>query len=50
MSQDVIVQSDTSPVLHFQLAIEGAKESILVPEIAGQATTDSATPTHDTEP
>jgi hypothetical protein len=44
-SQAVIVQSDTSPVLHFQLAIEGAKESVTVPEIAGQATTDSATPT-----
>jgi hypothetical protein len=45
ISQDVIVQSDTSPVLHFQLTIEGAQESVIVPEIAGQATTDSATPT-----
>jgi hypothetical protein len=44
-SQSVIVQSDTSPVLHFQLAIEAANESVTVPEIAGQATTDSATPT-----
>jgi hypothetical protein len=44
-SQAVVVQSDTSPVLHFQLAIEAAKESVTVPEIAGQATTDSATPT-----
>ena len=45
LSQDVIVESDTSPVLHFQLAIAGAKESIVVPEIVGAAPTDSVTPT-----
>ena len=45
MSQDVIVQSDTSPVLHFHLAIAGVKESVVVPGTAGQATTDSVTPT-----
>jgi len=44
-SQSVIVQSDTSPVLHFQLAIAGAKETVIVPETAGLATTDTATPT-----
>ncbi len=44
-SQGVIVQSDTSPVLHLQLAIEGVKESIVVSETPAEATTDSATPT-----
>ncbi len=45
VTQDVVVQSDTSPVLHFQLAIAGVKESVLVPETVGTATTDSVTPT-----
>jgi outer membrane receptor protein involved in Fe transport len=45
VTQDVIVESDTSPVLHFQLAVAGAKENIVVPEIVGTAPTDSATPT-----
>jgi hypothetical protein len=45
MSQGVMVQSDTSPILHFQLGIAGAKESVIVPGTAGQATTDSVTPT-----
>ncbi len=44
-SQGVLVESDTSPVLHLQLAIEGAKEMVTVLEIPVQATTDSATPT-----
>ncbi|AXC14227.1 Oar protein [Acidisarcina polymorpha] len=44
-SQDVGVQSDTSPVLHFQLTIEGATENVVVPETAAGPTTDSATPT-----
>jgi hypothetical protein len=44
-SQFVLVESDTSPVLHLQLAIEGAKEIVTVSEIPVQATTDSATPT-----
>lgn len=44
-SQAVIVESDTSPVLHLQLAIEGAEESVTVPGTVGQVTTDSATPT-----
>jgi outer membrane receptor protein involved in Fe transport len=45
MSQGVIVQSDTSPVLHFQLALEGVTENVVVPETQAEATTDSATPT-----
>lgn len=45
VSQAVIVESDTSPVLHFQLAIEGVKENIVVSETPVEATTDSATPT-----
>jgi hypothetical protein len=44
-SQEVIVQSDTSPVLHFQMGIEGAHESVIVPETPVQATTDTLTPT-----
>jgi len=43
--QSVIVQSDTSPVLHFQLAVAGVKESIEVSEIPVEATTQSVTPT-----
>jgi hypothetical protein len=45
VSQAVIVQSDTSPVLHFQLNVAGAKESVIVPETPVEGTTDSATPT-----
>ncbi|MGA2220113.1 MAG: carboxypeptidase regulatory-like domain-containing protein, partial [Terracidiphilus sp.] len=45
VSQGVIVQSDTSPVLHLQLAIEGAKENVAVTESSIAAPTDTATPT-----
>jgi hypothetical protein len=45
MHQDVIVQSDTSPVLHVELAVAGAKENIVVSETPVEATTDSVTPT-----
>ena len=45
LSQEVIVQSDTSPVLHLQLSIQGSKANIVVPETIGSATTDTATPT-----
>ena len=45
LSQNVIVQSDTRPVLHFQLAIAAANESVVVPGTAVEALTDSATPT-----
>ncbi len=46
VKQDLILQSDTSPLLHFQLAIAaGVNESVVVPEIVGAVTTDSVTPT-----
>ena len=45
LHQDVIVQSDTSPVLHVELAVAGAKENIVVSETPVEATTDSVTPT-----
>jgi hypothetical protein len=45
MQQGVIVQSDTSPVLHFELTVAGVKESIIVPETPVEATTESVTPT-----
>jgi hypothetical protein len=45
MRQEVMLESDTSPVLHFQLAVAGVNESVLVPETVGAATTDSVTPT-----
>jgi hypothetical protein len=43
--QDVIVQSDTSPVLHFKLAIAGAKENVVVSGTPVEATMDTVTPT-----
>jgi hypothetical protein len=45
LSEGVVVQSDTSPVLHFQLALEGAKEEVVVQGTPVEATTDSVTPT-----
>ncbi|HXM64410.1 MAG TPA: TonB-dependent receptor [Terriglobales bacterium] len=45
MHQDVIVQSDTNPVLHFELTIAGANETVTVSEAPVEATTDSVTPT-----
>jgi len=45
MKQDVIVQSDTSPVLHFGLVVAGATESVDVSEIPVEATTETVTPT-----
>src|SRR5580692_9819926 len=45
MQRGVIVQSDTSPVLHFELTVAGVKESIIVPETPVEATTESVTPT-----
>jgi hypothetical protein len=45
MTQGVIVQSDTSPLLHFQLAVEGVKQAIVVEEGFSVASTDSVTPT-----
>jgi hypothetical protein len=43
--QDVIVQSDTSPVLHFELTIAGGNETVTVSETPVEATTDTVTPT-----
>jgi hypothetical protein len=45
MHQDVIVQSDSSPVLHFELAIASAKETVSVSGAAVAAPMDSVTPT-----
>src|SRR5579863_8536895 len=45
MQQDVVVQSDTSPVLHFGLVVAGARESVEVSENPVEATTESVTPT-----
>ena len=43
--QSVVVESDTSPVLHLELAIAGAKETVVVSGSPVEATTDSVTPT-----
>jgi hypothetical protein len=45
MQQEVIVQSDTNPVLHFQLALAGVQQSVIVAEAPVAVTTDSVTPT-----
>jgi hypothetical protein len=45
MQQEVMVQSDTSPVLHFGLVVAGAKESVEVSEIPVEATGETVTPT-----
>ncbi len=43
--QDLVVLSDTNPVLHFALRIAGAKEKIEVSEATLEAATQSVTPT-----
>ena len=45
MQQGVIVQSNTSPVLHFELAIAGAKETVAVSGAPVEAPIDTVTPT-----
>ena len=45
IQQGVIVQSDTSPVLHLGLLVAGANESVEVSEIPVEATTETVTPT-----
>src|SRR5271154_5936308 len=45
VQQAVIVQSDTSPVLHFILMVAGAKETVAVSAIATEATVETVTPT-----
>jgi hypothetical protein len=44
VNQAVVVESDTSPVLHFQLTIAGATESVVISENPVEATTQSVTP------
>ena len=43
--QDVIVQSDTSPVLHFQLGVAGANQTVVVSGTPVEAPMDTVTPT-----
>ena len=45
MQQGVIVQSDTSPVLHFGLVVAGTRENVEVSEVPIEATTQTVTPT-----
>jgi hypothetical protein len=45
MQQDVIVQSNTSPALHFKLSIAQAKETVVVSENPVEAPMDTVTPT-----
>ncbi|MGA2743505.1 MAG: carboxypeptidase regulatory-like domain-containing protein, partial [Candidatus Sulfotelmatobacter sp.] len=45
MQQTVIVHSDTSPVLHFELAIAGGKETVVVSGATVEAPMDTVTPT-----
>jgi hypothetical protein len=43
--QGVTVQSDTSPALHFELGIAGAKETVAVSGVPVEAPMDTVTPT-----
>jgi len=43
--QEITLESDTSPVLHFQLPIAAANEKVIVSESPLEVTTDSVTPT-----
>src|SRR6202050_585326 len=43
--QDVILQSDTTPVLHLQLSVAGAQESVVVSGSPVAAITDTVSPT-----
>ena len=45
MGLAAVVRSDTAPVLHFELAVAGARETVLVSETPVEATTDTVTPT-----
>jgi len=45
LQQAVMVHSDTSPVLHLQLSIAGANESVVVSGTPVQATMDTVSPT-----
>ncbi len=45
MQQDVIIQSDTSPVVHFKLTVAGTKEEVVVSGNPVAARMDTVTPT-----
>jgi outer membrane receptor protein involved in Fe transport len=45
MQQAVIVQSDTSPILHFNMVLAGVKHTVVVSETPVEARTQSVTPT-----
>lgn len=45
MQQEVVVVSDTSPVLHFKLTIAGVKETVAVSGTTVEAPMDTVTPT-----
>jgi outer membrane receptor protein involved in Fe transport len=45
VQQDVVVQSDTSPVLHLMLQVATVKQSIVVSETPVRPETDTVTPT-----
>ncbi len=45
MQQNVIIQSDTSPVVHFKLAVAGTKEEVVVSGSPVAARMDTVTPT-----
>jgi len=45
MQQEVIVKSDTSPVLHFELNVAAIKQSVAILENPAEAPTESVTPT-----
>jgi hypothetical protein len=45
MQQGVTVQSNTSPVLHFELAVAGVKETVAVSGVPVEASIDIVTPT-----
>src|SRR5208283_6247041 len=45
MQQGATVESDTSPVLHFELAVAGAKETVDVSEVPVETPMDTVAPT-----
>lgn len=45
VAQNIVVNSGTEPVVHFQLSLQGAKETLEVSGVPEIAPTDSATPT-----
>jgi len=45
IQQDAVVQSDTTPVLHFELTLGGISQGVVVSGTPVEATTDTVTPT-----